>query len=159
MSILMLFAAGVLSASGVAADLTAIGPRKTVAKLVEGGDWPRALAAISRGNRDWIELVPQLARGTDAADATGLDIALAEALPVAASDVLAVVDLQRSKAIGVQRVCGVPEAATGKIDVQAYIADARAAVTAVPPLALATARQACLRELDAAEAAWAKTSP
>jgi hypothetical protein len=152
MSVLMLMLAGVLSAANVAADLTTIGPRKTVTKMVEGGDWPRAMAAISRGSHDWIDLAPQLARGTEAAGAEGLDLALANALPVAAADVLAVIDLQRGPEIGVQRVCGAPFAADGKRDVPAYIASARAAVMAVPPLGLESARQACLRELAAAEA-------
>jgi hypothetical protein len=159
MAVLMLLVTGVLSASNVAVDLTTIGPRKTVAKLVDGGDWTRAMAAISRGSHDWIELAPQLARGTDAAGAEGLDSALADALPIAAADVLAVIDLQRGPEIGVQRVCGVPFAATGTRDVEAYIASARAAIQAVPPLGLQSARQACLRELAAAEAEWMKKSP
>lgn len=150
MSVLVLIAAGVLSAANVATDLTSMGPRKTVAKMVEGGDWARAMASISRGSRDWIELAPQLARGAEAAGATGLDVALAEALPIAASDVLAAIDAQRGPVIGVQRVCAVPFPRDGKRDLSAYVAGARAAVLAVPPLALAQVRQACLKELDAA---------
>ncbi len=157
MPVLMLFA--VLSAANVAADLTEMGPRKTVAKLMEGGDWPRALQSIARGNRAWIELAPQLARGTEAAGAEGLDVALAEALPVAAADVLAAVDQQRGPEIGVQRVCSAPFADAAKRDISAYVASARAAVTAVSPLTLGSVRQACLRELAAAEADWAKTNP
>lgn len=152
MSVLILITAGVLSAANVAADLTSMGARKTVTKMVEGGDWPRALAAISRGSRDWIELAPQLARGAEAADATGLDVAMAEALPIAASDVLAAVDAQRGPVIGVQRVCAVPFPRDGKRDLAGYVANARAAVLAVPPLALGPVRQACLKELDAAAA-------
>jgi hypothetical protein len=159
MPVLILVVAGVLSAANVATDLTSIGPRKTVAKMVEGGDWPRAMGAIGRGSHDWIELAPQLARGADADTAEALGIALAEALPIAAGDVLAVVDQQRGPVLGVQRVCGVPFIADAKRDVPAYIASARAAVTAVPPLALGSVRQACLRELAAAESAWARTSP
>jgi hypothetical protein len=157
MPILMLFA--VLSAANVAADLTEIGPRKTVTKLMEGGDWPRALQGIARGNRAWIELAPQLARGTDAAGAEGLDVALAEALPVAAADVLAAVDQQRGPEIGVQRVCSAPFPDAAKRDIPTYVASARAAVTAVSPLTLGSVRQACLRELAAAEADWIKTNP
>lgn len=152
MSVMMLMLAGVLSAATVAADLTSIGPRKAVAKMVEGGDWPRAMAAISRGSHDWIDLAPQLARGTKAAGATGLDVALANALPIAAADVLAVIDLQRGPEIGVQRVCGAPFAADDNRDVKAYLASAHAAVLAVPPLGVEPARQACLRELAAAQA-------
>jgi hypothetical protein len=157
MSVLML--AAVLSAANVAADLNTIGPRKTVAKLVEGGDWPRALQSIARGNRAWIELAPQLARGSEAMGLTGLDAALAEALPVAAADVLAVVDQQRGPTLGVQRVCAAPFPPADKRDIAAYVASARAAVTAVSPLTLGTVRQACLRELAEAEAAWIKTNP
>lgn len=146
------FLALALSATTVAADLNAAGPKATVAKLVEGADWERALEAISGGARDWIALTPLLARGVDGPHGVDLGIALASALPMAAGDVLAVVDLQRGPVIGVQRVCGLPFLPDTVPDLPGYVASARAAVSAVPPLALAKARTQCLQQLEAAAA-------
>jgi hypothetical protein len=52
----------------------------------------------------------------------------------------------------VHRVCAVPFPRDGKRDLAAYVASARAAVAAVPPLALGQVRQACLDELDSVAA-------
>lgn len=150
MPALILFVAGALSATSVAADITTLGARAAVERLVAGGDWGRSMAAIAGGSQDWIALAPQLARGADAEHAGDLGIALAEALPMVPGDVLAVVDLQRGPVIGVQRVCGAPFIAGTVADLSAYIAAATAAVTAVPAFTLGKPRQACLRELAAA---------
>lgn len=144
--------AAALSASAVAADLNAAGPRATVARLVSGGDWDRTLEAIAGGRRDWIALVPQLARGVEGEGAEDLGMALAQALPVAPADVLAVVDLQRGRVIGVQRVCGAPFLPDTVPDLPGYIAGARAAVAAVSPLTLGRARAQCLQQLEIAAA-------
>lgn len=141
-----------LSATTVAADLNTSGPKVAVARLVSGDDWERTLEAIAGGGRDWIALTPLLARGVDDAQGQDLGIALAQALPMAAADVLAVVDLQRGPVIGVQRVCGLPFLPDTVPDLPGYIASARAAVSAVPPLALARARTQCLQQLEAAAA-------
>lgn len=141
-----------LSATAVAADLNTAGPRATVARLVAGGDWERTLEAIAGGARDWIALTPQIARGVDAAQGADLGLALAQALPIAAADVLAVVDLQRGPVIGVQRICGLPFLPDTVPDLPAYVAGAREAVSAVPPLTLGRPRAQCLQHLEAATA-------
>lgn len=138
-------AAAALTAAGVAADINARGASKAVTALVEGGSWERALAAIGGGSRDWILLTPDLARGTDAKASQALGMALARALPVAAAEVLAVIDTQRGPALGVQIVCGAA-GVTG--DVAGYAAAARAAVVAVPALGSARAQAMCLKELE-----------
>lgn len=137
-----------LSATAVATDINTLGPKAAVGRLVAGDDWNRALEAIAAGGRDWISLAPQLARGVDTVQGDDLALALAQALPLAAGEVLAVVDLQRGPVLGVQRICGLPFLRDTVPDLPGYIASARAAVTAVPPLALAKARTQCLQQLD-----------
>jgi hypothetical protein len=141
-----------LTASQVAAEINAGGPRAAVAALVAGGDWDRAMRAVAAGDRDWIVLTPQLARGADGGAAEDLGIALAKALPVAASDVLAVIDTRRGPVLGVQRVCGVPFADGTMADIPGYVASAAQAVRAAPALAQGKAQAACLKELALAGA-------
>lgn len=151
--------AGVLTPASLAADLDRIGPRATVARLVEGGDWPRTMSAIAGGGRDWIRLAPQLARGSDSDRAQDIGIALAEALPKAAADVLEATGQNAGPALSVDRVCGVPFVEATVADIPAYVQRARAAVTAVPPLALGRARTACLKALDEATQDIARAKP
>jgi hypothetical protein len=127
----------ILSASQFAASVKAEGARAAVAALVSGGDWPRVMAAIRNGAGDWIALAPELARGADAAHGAQLTAALAQALPRAPADVLAVVDLRRSPIIGVQAVCGgAPQAET------------REALELLPDVAaVGRAKAVCLKEL------------
>ncbi|MEI6419169.1 MAG: hypothetical protein WCO82_08880 [Sphingomonadales bacterium] len=137
----------ILSASQFAAEVQSDGARAAVAGLAAGGDWQRALDAIASGAPDWIALAPDLARGADAATAPQVGQALARALPLVPIEVLAVADLQRRPGVGIQWVCGAPFAGMAPAERVRYLADAREAVNAVPPLAGGRARELCLKEL------------
>jgi len=65
---------------------------------------------IESGNADWVALAPRLAPGADGANAEGLAIALAYALPRNPSAVLNVIDPIEGDAhiLAISRVCGVP---------------------------------------------------
>lgn len=139
--------AAILSASQFAAEVRSDGAKVAVAGLAAGGDWQRALDAIAAGAPDWIALAPDLARGADAATAPQVGQALARALPLVPAEVLAVSDLQRRPGVGIQFVCGVPFAGMAPAERARYVAEAKEAVDAVPPLAAGRARELCLKEL------------
>jgi hypothetical protein len=144
----ILMLAGVLSASQFAGQLRTDGPKPAVAALLDGGDWPRVMAAIRNGAADWIALAPELARGVDPAHEADLSAALAAALPRAPSEVLAVTDLRRSRVLGVQLVCGAPAGSHAPAARAAYLADAREAVELLPDVAaIGRAKAVCLKEL------------
>ncbi|MEI6485061.1 MAG: hypothetical protein WCO11_02215 [Sphingomonadales bacterium] len=144
----LLLIAGILSANQFAADVARSGPKPAVQHLVDGGDWGRVMAAIRSGSADWIALAPDLARGADGPRSSELTVALAAALPVAPSDVLAIVDLRRSPVLGVQAVCGAPVGSHAPADHAAYVADAKDAVGLLPDVAAAgKAKAQCLKEL------------
>jgi hypothetical protein len=146
-----LLLAGVLSASQFAAQVRSGGPRPAVEALVNGGDWPRVLAAIRSGASDWIALAPELARGAADAQADELTAAMAAALPRAPSEVLAVTDLRRSPVLGVQAICGAPAGAYAGQGRAAYLADAREALQLLPDVAaIGRAKAVCLKELSLA---------
>ncbi|WP_310496327.1 hypothetical protein [Sandarakinorhabdus sp.] len=141
---------GILSAAQFAEVAQANGARAAVQQLVEGGDWPRVIRGIGNGAPDWIGLAPELARGSDPVAAHDLGVALARGLPRAPEAVLAVADLRRGQAIGVQIVCSAPFAGQDPAARARYLAEARAAVDALGELAGGKARQVCLKELSLA---------
>lgn len=144
----MLLLAGILSASQFVADVDRNGPKPAVAHLVAGGDWVRVMAAIRNGAADWIAMAPELARGSEDAQAGQLTAALAAALPRAPSEVLAVTDLRRSPVLGVQAICGAPAGSHAPAAGAAYLADAREAVELLPDVAaIGRAKAVCLKEL------------
>ncbi|RDS82933.1 hypothetical protein DWU98_07300 [Dyella monticola] len=65
---------------------------------------------IEGGNADWVALAPKLALGADGANAEGLVIALAYALPRNPSVVLKIVDPVEGDRhiLAISRVCGIP---------------------------------------------------
>ncbi|WP_429347454.1 hypothetical protein [Paraburkholderia sp. Clong3] len=70
----------------------------------------RRFERIGTGRADWVALAPKLAIGADGANAEGLGIALAYALPRNPAAVLKVVDPVEgdSHILAVSRVCGIP---------------------------------------------------
>ncbi|APA86497.1 hypothetical protein BJG93_14665 [Paraburkholderia sprentiae WSM5005] len=70
----------------------------------------RLFDRIGAGRADWVALAPKLAEGADGANAEGLGIALAYALPRNPAAVLKVVDPVEgdSHILAISRVCGIP---------------------------------------------------
>jgi hypothetical protein len=70
----------------------------------------RLFERIGTGRAEWVALAPQLAVGADGANAEGLGIALAYALPKNPAAVLKAVDPVEgdSHILAVSRVCGMP---------------------------------------------------
>lgn len=133
----------------VHARLAAQGPRATVESLSKAGKFEFVLNRIGSGDRTWIGLVPKLARGADGANAEGLGIALAEALPKNPRTVLAALDLRGGPILGPERVCSAPFIEPKPGVLSGYKDRAIKAVTTVRQPALARAAGACLTRLRA----------
>ncbi len=88
--------------------LATLGPTRAVAKMTATGDWGRVIARISSGDIGAISLVRELVRGTDASTSEELTISLAEALPKAPRNVLAVLTPDRNSILSYSRVCSAP---------------------------------------------------
>jgi hypothetical protein len=138
-------AASALSPNAIAADIAAHGADAVVARLNANGDYDRVLGHIDSADSHWLALAPKLAPGTDAGTAEALVIALAFALPRNPGGVLAL--LQGKDAFAAADVCGAPFIEDTVKDIPAYVRRARAAVSAVNDLRLATAKAQCLAAL------------
>ncbi len=75
-------------------------------------------------------------------------MALAFGLPKSPRAVLAAIDPQNGPVLGVDRVCGVPFIEGTISDVNGYIKQAIAAVSAVNDPSLAGVKAACLKDLN-----------
>ena len=123
------------------------GPRETVRALHDHGRFQYVLNRIGSGDTAWIRLAPRLAQGADGADAEGLGVALAEALPKQPRAVLASLDMKGGVVLGPQRVCSTPFIEPKPGRVERYKPAAMHAVMSVHTPALRSASDACLAAL------------
>jgi hypothetical protein len=102
---------------------------------------------IGSGHPDWIALAPMLADGADGADAEGLSIELAKALPKNPTAVLRVLDPAEShdRILATPRVCSIPF--IEKVP-RNYKSSAIRAVSEVQDPALQATKQRCLAMLS-----------
>ena len=132
----------------VAAAIDAEGAQTYLASLDEASA-ERLFANIQTGRASWVALAPKLAVGADAANAEGLGIALAYALPKNSAAVLNAVAAADAgtPALAVSRVCGMPfiEGTTKQYRQKAL--RAVAAARGVMP----SVRQRCLQALRTAK--------
>ncbi len=131
------------------------GPRAVVQALDRSGRFDAVLDKIASGNAEWIRLAPDIAKGTDAGDSTGLIVALAEALPKNPKAVLRVLD--GGAITNASVVCGVPFIEPTPREVAVYLNKAIPAVTRISKSDRFPQREACLEAL--ARAKEEATSP
>lgn len=136
-------------AAEVDARITQVGAKAFLDSLNED-QLDELYGRIESGASSWIALAPRIAQGADAANAEGLTIELAFALPKNAKAVLSVVTLHDDVMLGADRVCGVPFIEDTVKDLPAYKRKAVRAVRAVSDPGLQTIKQACLSALDKA---------
>lgn len=86
-----LASAAEITAQGVQAEINRLGAQKTVADLnAQGGrHWEAFLRGVELGRQDWLDIVPAIKPGTDAATAEGLQTAASMALSRNAAGILA----------------------------------------------------------------------
>lgn len=101
---------------------------------------------LQTGNPAWLALAPKLAPAADGANAIGLTISLAYALPKNANAVLAVTT-EQDGILGVERVCSIPFIEDTEKDRSAYKRDALKAVSALKDPVLTKAKDRCLAVL------------
>lgn len=102
-------APSITTPKAVSTAIDADGAQAFLASLDEASA-ERLFANIQTGQAGWVALAPKLAAGADAANAEGLGIALAYALPKNSRAVLSVVavDDADGAVLAVSRVCGMP---------------------------------------------------
>jgi hypothetical protein len=145
-----------VSAHALFHDIQARGAKTVVSELVNQGKWDRVSDEIASGRRDWIEIVPALAAGTDAGSSEDLGIDLAFALVKNPASVLRVVDEKpwsHGGIIGIERVCGAPF--IEDTEPKNYFSQAIQAVQRISDPALTLKKQACLTNLAHAHAGHA----
>lgn len=130
-------AAAVMQQRGAASFLSALSP-DDVDQLYEHFD---------NGEAEWLPLVPKLAIVADGANAEGLTISMAFALPKNPKGVLSMVT-EKDGVLGVERVCSMPfiEDTAPK----GYRREALAAVRTVTDSGLRRAKRLCLHALSRA---------
>ena len=141
-------AAQPLSARAVLRDIQARGAKPVVDDLVNQGKWDRVSDEIASGRRDWIEIVPALAAGTDAGPAEDIGIDLAFALVKNPASVLRVITetpWSHGGVVGIERVCGAPF--IEDTEPTNYVSKAKRSVTLVSDPALAKKKHDCLATL------------
>lgn len=131
----------------VDARITQVGAKAFLDSLSED-QLDELYGRIESGASEWIALAPRIAQGADAANAEGLTIELAFALPKNAKAVLSVITLHDDVVLGADRVCGMPFIEDTVKDPPAYRRKAVKAVRAVSDPGLQTIKQACLSALD-----------
>jgi len=135
-----------LTPGQVAQDIRAHGARATVRSLDQTGRLDSVLNSIASGNAAWIRLSPDLAKGTDAGNSTGLTIALARALPKNPKAVLTILD--DGLVIGSNAVCSAPFIEPTARELKEYLDRAIPAVTRVAESDRYPRRSACLHALQ-----------
>jgi len=111
--------------------------------------WAQVLTHVQAGEQDWLDLVPLLAPGTDAATAKGLQGALSQALRHNPAGVLGLIPDRYSAA----DICLNRESGASRDAVVDFIDDALIAVAAILDPHLLPARNACIKALSAARIA------
>lgn len=102
---------------------------------------------LQSGNSTWLALAPKLAPAADGANAIGLTISLAYALPKDAEAVLAVTT-EQDGILGVERVCSIPFIEDTVKDRPVYKRSALKAVGALKDPVLTKAKESCLAVLE-----------
>ena len=132
----------------LAVRLERAGAKTVVNELDATGQFDTVIEQIGHGSAAWVALAPRLAPGADGANAEGLGIALARALPINPAAVLrASTDWEGP--VGIKRVCSVPFIETTRSYNLAYTRRALAALSRVHDPDLVAKRNQCRTNLTA----------
>lgn len=116
----------------------------TAVQSLDENSWNAFLAHVEAGDRGWIDLVPLLGPGTDAATAESLVITLSRALKANPAGVLSLLAADQYAA---RDICGDNDIAVSALDAVAFIDAALLKVAAVMEPGLMEARNQCLYAL------------
>jgi len=143
--------AATLSPSSLKDEIDKRGAKAVVDDLFRSGAWEAVvIAQIQAGSSPWINLAPLLSEGTDASTSEELGESLIYALPKAPEAVLSVLDLSRASIPRApDTVCSAAFFEGDPTDPRGYKRAAIEAVSHVNTPALASAKRACLDELEA----------
>ena len=139
------FAGVPVTAAQAAAEIEARGPAAFLAGLTPD-QIDQLYEHFDGGDAAWLAIVPKLAAVADGANAEGLTISLAFALPKNAKAVLAITTVPDG-VLAAQRVCSMPFIEDTMANRPAYRRKALVAVKKVKEQSLAAVKEACLATL------------
>ena len=154
---LVLFLATVYASAGalprragqVEAEIAKTGAKAFLAGLDED-ELDDLYRRIGSGSPEWVALSPMLAAGADGANAEGLTIALAFALPKNPEDVLAVASVDKGM-LSIKEICSIPFIEDTVVNRAAYRKAALHKVTAVTKSSLQSVKSSCEATLKASK--------
>jgi hypothetical protein len=139
-----------MQAAPLRAEVKAKGAKAVVQRLLRSNQFDTMLRRIETGRADWLALAGDLRAEKDATDASatsGLNDAVARALPISPAGVLELV----AKGFAVEDLCTLPYIEPTPAVEKRYFARAKAAVKRVKMDALAQAATQCLARLEEVE--------
>lgn len=120
---------------------------RTVVPAIDDGTWTAFLGHVEAGHRGWIDVVPNLASGTNDRMSARLVLALSRALTANPAGVLSVMSVVNYNP---GDICGAVDADLSVLETVHFIDAALVKVAAVMEPDLVEARNACLFALGAA---------
>ena len=133
--------------AAVRRQVKADGAKATIARLQHDSQFEGVLANIERGAKAWLGVAAALRPGADAAAATGLNFAVARALPRAPATVLGLI----GSPFGLEQVCTVPYIEPEQGVERRYLKAAKAALERRAASNLEAVRAKCLARIVEAE--------
>lgn len=133
------------TAAGITASCRDIGAYRTV-RLMSGKDyrlWDNFIEHVSRGEEDWLRVIPEIRGGTDAGTAESIGIALAYALPENPKGVL---NLANSTSL--KGACSIPFIEPEEEFLEEYLNRARVALDAVSEEYYQEDKKVCLMRMQ-----------
>jgi len=102
---------------------------------------------LEKGESDWIQLVPALAKRTDSSYSEELTISLAKGLAVNPAAVLSILD-ENDSPVSIKRVCSIPFIEISDKKADAYVRNANASISKVTNPMLQGRKKSCLNVLN-----------
>jgi hypothetical protein len=135
-----------LTPRAVKDDTKRIGAKAVVNKLYSSDRWQVVLKNIESGDATWLNVVGDLAEGTDAGTSEDLQVSLATALPKNPRGVLKVTGAKDF--LSVDDICGAPFIEPEHTFLLRYLADARRSLGRLKDPEVEGKRVECLAQID-----------
>jgi hypothetical protein len=135
-----------LTPKAVREDTRRIGAKAVVQKLYSANRWQALLKNVESGNASWLELVGELAEGTDAGTSEDLQVSLATALPKNPRGVLIVAGTKDF--LSIRDICGAPFIEPEHAFLMRYLKNSQRALVALNDPTVEQKRIQCLSRIQ-----------
>jgi hypothetical protein len=135
-----------LTPQAIKAETTRIGAQATVQALVSRHQWETVLRKIEAGEAAWLDIVNDLAEGTDAGSSVSLQVRLAKALPKNPAGVLKVAGM--NDLLSLDNICSGPFIEPEHAFMMRYLAQTRRSLVKLEDPAVEEKRVQCLSRIE-----------